>query len=241
MKKFTSVLGAIALCVAPSAFATVIDFNDVAEGTIVDNEYAAYGVTFNGVNVDRNVSNLAVAFDTTNQNSRDPDLEAPFYNVVNPSLGTANPGNVLIIHEHPSTCDGSTCANPDDEGSQPAGYFEINFSTGVTLNSLDFFDIEDAENGYTANNAIHLFDINGDEIQAGNFFTPHTGGDNTWDRLYFNVAGVYSMQIGLKGSGAIDNLNFSVPEPSTIMLFGLGLIGLGLSRRKLSEIGRAHV
>lgn len=234
LKKWMIVASAV--CFSPLTFAAVIDFDSLATGTIVDNEYAAAGVTFNGVNVDRGVSNMAVVFDTTDTNSRDDDLESPFANVMNPSLGISNPGNVLIIHEHPGSCDGSVCANPDDEGSRPAGYFEISFATGVTLNSLDFFDIEDAENGYTAANAIKLFDFNGDEILAGSFHTPHTGGDNTWDRLDFGgVSGVYSMQIGLKGSGAIDNLNFSVPEPGTFALFALGLAGLGLSRRRLKN------
>lgn len=226
-------LGILAFTVAPVAMGAIIDFENLSEGTIVDNEYvASYGVDFNGVNVDRRRENLAVVFDTTNQNSRDNDLEAPFNNIVSPELGIANPGNVLIIHENPSSCNAFICANPDDEGSRPAGYFEINFNQSVTLDSIDFFDIEDAENGFSASNAIRLFDVAGSEIGAGSFFTPHTGGDNTWNRLAIGVEGVSSVRIGLKGSGAIDNIAFSVPEPSTFVLLFLGLLGLGLSRRK---------
>lgn len=218
--------------VAPMSFASLINFDDITAGTIVDDEYlVGYGVSFSGFNVDRGVGNLAVAFDTTDQTSEDPDLEAPFSNFFEPGLGVANPGNVLIINEIPGNCNGVTCTNPDDEGSRPAGYFSIMFDSGVTLNSIDFFDIEREE--AVANNAIRLFDIVGDEMNIGQFFTPATGGNNTWGRMDFNVAGVYEMEIRLNGSGAIDNLNFTkVPEPATLALFGIGLAGMGFARKK---------
>jgi len=222
--------------VAPLASATTITFDELDNGTRVDDEYSSsYGVTFNGYNVDQNESNLAVVFDTSLNNTADPDLESPFTNINNPNLGTSNPGNVLVIHETPSTCDASTCSNPDDEGSRPAGYFTIDFSESVTLNSIDFFDVEYDE--ATSNNAIHLFDIDGDELNIDEFYTPYTGGNNTWDRLYFDVADVYSIEINFFGSGAISNIDFtsattSVPEPTTLAVFAMGLIGLVSARRK---------
>ena len=228
----------------PSAMATVINFDGLANGTIVDNEYYdQYGITFNGINVDEGEDNLAVVFDTTLSNTEDPDLEGTFSNS---TLGDLDAGNVLIIHENPSSCDAFTCTNPDDEGSRPAGYFSIDFENGVTLNSIDFFDIEsEAE---TVNNEINLFDINGLEINAGDFYTPGTGGDNTWDTYSFNISDVYSLEINLFGSGAISNLNFTataisptavsptatvnVPAPTTIGLLSIALLGLVSSRRR---------
>lgn len=237
MKLIKHAIGVLAFATAPAVFAAIIDFNDVADGTIIDNEYSsAYGVTINGVNIERGGNNLAVAFDTNNSNSLDDDLESPFTNINNPALGVSNPGNVLIIHENPSSCNSLVCNQPDDEGAQPAGYFEINFLESVTLNSIDFFDVEAPENALVPFSGINLFDIGGVELSPGAFFTPDTGGDNKWDRLNFDVAGVSSVRIGFAGSGAIDNLNFTVPsisvtEPSSFILFLLGLVGLGFSRR----------
>ncbi|WP_413693208.1 PEP-CTERM sorting domain-containing protein [Psychromonas sp. KJ10-2] len=222
--------------IAPLASATTITFDDLDNGTRVDDEYlSTYGVTFDGVNVDRNKSNLAVVFDSTLDNTADPDLESPFTNVNNPSLGVSNPGNILIIHENPKSCDAFTCSNPDDEGSRPAGYFTIDFSESVILKSIDFFDVEYTETN--TNTAIHLYDVNGLELNIGEFFTPSTGGDNTWDRLYFDVADVSSIEINLYGSGAISNIDFtasttSVPEPTTLAVFAMGLMGLVGIRRQ---------
>ena len=233
--KYWIVLAA-SVAMTPLASATTITFDSLDNGTRVDDEYFAdYGITFSGTNVDQNATNVAVVFDSSLSNTQDSDLESPFANINNPSLGTSNPGNVLIIHEDPSTCDALSCTNPDDEGSRPAGYFTIDFGSSVILNSIDFFDIEVDE--AIANNSIQLFDVNGSEISTGSFFTPSTGGNNTWDRLYFDVADVYSVQINLNGSGAISNIDYtssvSVPEPSTLAIFGIALLGFaGAARRK---------
>ena len=209
----------------------IIDFEGFAKGTIIDDEYSDIGVSIYGYNKDQSAGNLGVIFDTTETNTADPDLEAPFYNTDGSNLGVANPGNVLIIHEHPGECDAYTCGDdPDDEGSKPAGYFNIVFDEAVALNSIDFFDIEYGENGNTNKNKITL---TGTETY-GQFHTPATGGDNQWTRLNFNVVGVTSIKIKLHGSGAIDNINFArmtVPAPATALLAFLGMF-LIVSRRR---------
>lgn len=229
---------ALSAAMMPLASATTITFNDLSNGDIVNSQYnAQYGVTFNGTNVAKNTDNVAVVFDTSLLNTQDPDLQAPFFNVNQLSqlnLAIANPGNVLIIHENEASCNAISCANPDDEGSRPSGFFSIDFENSVTLNSLDFFDIETEE--ASQDNAIHLYGLNGVEINPGQFNTLGTGGNNTWDRLIFDIAEVYSVEIRLNGSGAISNLDFTataVPEPSTFAVLGLALLGFaGASRRK---------
>lgn len=234
MMNKTLIAGAFACAFLPYANADVIDFDDLAYGTIVDSEYASL--------VDISVVNrgggpdLGVVFDTTamEPSGNDFDLVGPF-DTHNPLLSNGFvAGNVLIIQEHSYSCDADTCANPDDEGSRPAGIFYFDFNTVITLESIDFFDVETAENGTTDNNAIRLFDVDNNEIMPGSFFTPDTGGDNMWDQLVFNVEGVKRIELNLGGSGAIDNISFTVvPVPAAVWLFGSGLIGLiALARRK---------
>ena len=50
----------------------------------------------------------------------------------------------------------------------------------------------------------------------------------------FDAADVRSLNVAYTGSsssGAIDNVTF-VPEPTTAVLVGLGLLGLGIARRR---------
>lgn len=219
-------------CFTPLSHAVVINFDDLATGTIVDSEYAHL------LNV--RVKNLGggpdvgVVFDTLKPTGGDYDLRGPFNtnNSALPDGFIAN--NVLIIQENSAGCDADNCATPDDEGSRPAGTFFFDFENLITLESIDFFDVETAENGKTPNNAIKLFDADNNEIMTNMFYTPDTGGDNMWDQLVFNVEGVKRIELNMGGSGAIDNISFSVvPVPAAVWLFGSGLIGLiGIARRK---------
>lgn len=208
----------------------IITFDGFNKGTIIDDEYAvSHGVTIRGYNRDRQADNIAVIFDSNANQTADADLEAPFYNTDGKNLGVANPGNILIIHEHPNECNAVSCGNdPDDEGSRPAGYFDVVFDEQVTLNSIDFFDVEAAENGNTWRNKISF-------TGSGNYssmYSPATGGNNTWTRLDFNLVGITSLRIRLGGSGAIDNINYSVnvPTPSTFLLLLAGVAWLRMRR-----------
>lgn len=234
------------------------------QGRIIDDEFSTAGLidptatdhdptlsaSFDGFKVNGN-RNPIVMFDSANPTGGDYDLAGPF---TNPHTGEVkNPGQILILHEQPRYCrkaNGSqvngnnaaavSCDDPDDRGN--GGMFVIEFNKAVTLQSIDFFDIEYSEahqNG--PSNEILLFDVNGDQIlSSGAFFTPSTGGDNKWKDLAFNVAGVAKIKINCEGSCAIDNITGTgdapppneVPEPPALLIFAAGLIGLGLYRRR---------
>jgi len=224
---------AILLAMASSTSAAVLDFESFGAGLIIDDEYAP-DVLVSATNFG-NGPDLAIIFDTTDPDPAggDFDLVGPF-NSNNAGLADEySPGNVLIIQER-NNCDPVSCAIPDDEGARPGGEFEFLFSSDIILETIDFFDIEDEEDNGSPDSQIHLFDADDDEIQAGMWFVPATGGDNLWNQLDFeSVSGVRRIVIEMGGSGAIDNLTYQiVPLPATLWLFGsaLGLLGWARSR-----------
>jgi len=246
VKTLTVILVSL-LLITPSAQAVMVTFDEpvFTHGTVVSDQYdtAAFGnLTISGFNKDNDFE-FAVAFDSDLNNTRDNDLEAPFSNVKHPELGVSEPGNILIVQENDWGCLDDTCDYPDDEGSRPAGVLSFQFEQAIDLISLDFFDIENVvdvndENSGRTGTEINFFDEFGNDISASfaSLYTvPGTGGDNTWDRLYFaGITGIYGIEVNLYGSGAIDNLEYSVvPVPAAVWLFGTALIGLvGFARRK---------
>ncbi len=98
---------------------TLIDFNDLSAGNIVDNQYVADGVTISATGG----SGDAMIFNTDLPTGGDSDL------------ATSNLGNVLIISE-----DGDM-SDPDDNAN--GGTFAFAFETASVVKSLTFLDIEE--------------------------------------------------------------------------------------------------
>ena len=135
-------------------------FNDLSHGQIVDNEFSngINGFTVSGANIGGG-PDLIVAFDTFEQNTADPDLEDPF------NLGNANTSEIfrdlqdpnisgssisrffdaLIIQENgqedPNN-KGFIDANPDDEGTRPAGTIQLDFESPISRFGFDLLDVE---------------------------------------------------------------------------------------------------
>ena len=220
-------LGTAGLLLAGVAQSAILDFEAFASGTIIDNEYSALGIT---ISVDNTAGgpDLGVVFDTENPTGGDTDLAGPFSS---DGLGQLSPGKVLIIQEN-GPCSATSCDTPDDEGGRAAGSITISFGGPITLETIDFFDVETPEAGPGEDNRITLFDVNGAAI-ALDFFTPDTGGDNRWDQVFFGISGVTAIQINMGGSGAIDNIAFQpVPVPAAFPLLITALAGLGFLRRR---------
>ena len=223
------------LFIAPVAQADVLTFDDpgFGHGTVVNSQYAPL-VTISAQNVGGG-PNLAVAFDSRLSSTLDPDLEGTFDSNNAALADNFDPGNILIIQENNTGCIDGTCDRPDDEGSRPAGIISFQFNQAIELLSLDFFDIETAENGSTLNNRIRLYDTANAEVFANTYYTPDTGGDNMWDQVLFGqgLTGIARIEVYMGGSGAVDNLTYNVvPVPAAFWLFGTALLGfIGFSRR----------
>ncbi|WP_415920388.1 Ig-like domain-containing protein [Tateyamaria sp. SN6-1] len=97
-----------------------IDFNNLAAGTVVDDEFKADGVTISAIGG----SNKAMIFDTANPTGGDSDL------------ATSNLGKVLIISEDGDSHD------PDDNAD--GGTLRFKFDQPSTVEALTFLDIEES-------------------------------------------------------------------------------------------------
>ncbi|MDV7143743.1 Hint domain-containing protein [Tropicimonas sp. TH_r6] len=94
----------------------VLDFNDLVQGTVVNEQYSQYGVTISS----SSAANPAMIFNTTNPTGGDADLASD----------TA--GMALIISEDGDSTD------PDDNASGGTLTFDFEYSTAVSgLNVLD--------------------------------------------------------------------------------------------------------
>ena len=254
------------LMTVTTASAAVLDFEDFGtvdfvHGTVVNNQYSPL-VTISVNNYTNNVNDIdrAVTFDSAQNPTRDDDLEAPFFSNLadlnqykanlaagasdpTANLNPFNPGNILIIQENSNGCaiDG-ICNDPDDEGTRlsnaPTGVITFEFAQAIELLSIDFFDVENQENGTGQKNRIDIWDATTDAItKVGN--TPDTGGDNLWQQILFDssanpgLKNVGRIDVYFAGSGALDNLTYSVvPVPTAFWLFGTALLGfIGFSRR----------
>lgn len=108
-----------------------IDFNDLARGTLVTNQFAAAGLTISSANA----NNPVMIFDTANPTGGDWDL------------ATSNLGKVLILSEDRDSND------PDDNAG--GGTFIFSFDRPADLASMTFLDTEEPSP------VLRFFDENG--------------------------------------------------------------------------------
>lgn len=179
--------------------------------------------------------NAAVIFDTNNPTGGDWDLGGPFQSSV---WGTSVPNNVLIIQEN-GPCTAEFCSEPDDEGRRPAGTIFFDFVAPISLQYIDFFDVETPEAG----TPIRLFDEFDNELMPNMFSTPdasaeQVGHSNYWTRQFFDVDGVKRIEIHMGGSGAIDNLTgFAGEGPDSVFTLTFDQFQLGqIIDDELSEL-----
>lgn len=229
---FATAAFAVAAAFAAPASAAVITFEEFAQGTIINNQYAGLGLTISVTNNRANAAfDYGVIFDTSVDPStvEDIDLLAPFDDLSTADDEMFMPGNVLIIQEDNgvSTCSATVCSPVDDEGE--GGVVRFDWTSEVTVNSFDYFDIEAGEAMLT----VVLFDLIGNIISTTQF--NGSGGDNTFATAMLGVGGVGAMEVFFNSSGALDNISFDaseVPLPGAIVFMGAGLAAYGARRKK---------
>lgn len=251
-KKFLTIHFIISLFICmPAAQAAIITFNELAHGTIVDDEYEfSNGLTIYAQNRGGG-PDVATIFDSSQPNSRDPDLVGPGASTW--SKGNLAPGQhlgkLLILAENDidRNKDG-LIDNPDDEGSRPAGSLFFEFDSPISEFGFDLVDVEGPaeitkDSGYAA-----TFYLGPDELARvsfadfvdpmSTFYDPSVVfGNNSANRILPLTAANLGLlefdrvELNFGGSAAIDNINWDrpgttveVPNVSTPWMILLGLL-----------------
>ena len=251
-------------------------FNDLSHGQIVDNEFSngINGFTVSGLNIGGG-PDLIVAFDTFAQNTEDPDLEDPF------DIGNANTSEIFRDLQDPNNSGSNTSrffdalviqengqedpnnkgfinADPDDDGTRPAGTIQLNFESPISRFGFDLLDVENVGEEF------NLVFSSGDEVLATVPFEEFVTNDDTTSGLFFDstiefgnnsanrivpitssrlraftgdnlIESFDQIAINLGGSGAVDNIVFEnfVPEPtSAVSWLMISAAFVGFRRRQ---------
>ena len=129
---------------------TIIDFNNLEAGTVVDNEYQAEGVTISATGG----AGQAMIFDTAAPTGGDTDL------------ASHKLGKVLIISEDGDSND------PDDNATGGALFFD--FATLSAIRSLTFKDVDEASGA-----EVIFYGQDGSEISRQQITPTGDGGEST--------------------------------------------------------------
>lgn len=215
--------GGILLALTGAAFGQdVIDFEGLPAGTILDQVYSAGGVgpiLVAGMSPAFPGQNVCLIFDSANPSGTDFDLGTPNEQFGGPGVGAGGEmgspfensmalGNVAIIAENLVDMNGDGLVDDPDDGDELNSLIMFDFGTNVGPVTID---------------AITLIDVEADELQAtvdmydgamtliSQVLLPQLADNGVATIALGGVSGVSTMVVSLHGSGAIDNLVFSVP------------------------------
>ena len=222
-----------------------LDFEEFANGDIVT---GSQGVGISGVNGSGGANPVVAFFTDPGLNGEDPDLQAPFDPIPGdvPALGLTQgeQGNgaggdnpvILIIQEDPNECGATSCPSPDDEARGGAVTFDFTSFGGVTLLTIDLFDIDDS---FPSPESVTITSFDDGMTQLGtNTISGLLIGENAAGRLDLSIflnggnTDVSFLEVAFASSGATGNVTFQtrIPSPAPLAVLAVGLAGVGIAR-----------
>ncbi len=207
-------------CLLPAtvAGAVTINFDNLAVGTTLSNQYAAQGVTFSANAFSGPGSSTSGQPWATNTDMRIAAVGGDVAGLGTPSLVSGN-----LLH---------TYSGWINENGDPS--FLMTFSTAITSISMDFA-------GVTQTPDTRLFVYNGATLLATVRSSLAAGGLYQYT-LSYGAASITSVAVQAGSFSdwvGVDNIVFTpavggVPEPMTwaTMVLGFGIVGMGLRRRR---------
>ncbi|KAA9009173.1 Hint domain-containing protein [Histidinibacterium aquaticum] len=163
-----------------------LTFEEFSRGDVIEDQYAAQGVRIYSLvdGKENDAHSPAMIFDSARPTGGDWDLK------------TDNLGKVLIVSEDGDECD------PDDEAH--GGVIGFDFEEPVDMTSITLLDVEEGAK-------IKLYDAD-DALIGTKWVQTSNNGQCDVDLSEFD--GVAKMEVQFHGSGALDNVSYSVPEPA---------------------------
>ena len=207
----------------PTQYPVIVDFdtdpfgNTIPWGTIMRDQYAAYGLTISAQNNRNNHPDEAILFPSNTPTGRDFDLGTPNELFGGPGRGNGGQlagslnnvalNNILILAEdiRDNNNDGLV-DDPDDEAA--GGVITFDFDNPVTLHRIKLVDLDDGPGGSVM------------VCHSGNgttSFPVPTIGDNSVIDYNINISGVDQFQVTYVGSGGIAEIEFT-PDTTSLCL-----------------------
>ena len=173
--------------------------------------------------IDSGPDNITLEFDLLNDWGEDIDWFTIYFGETTDGLNFSN-------------TDAFTNLSPDDGGSgsepQPTGWYSYSFESSsidkpAQFNSEGDWDGDGvAENTIAAGSTLEGFTVSFD-----------WNGTGTYDNLYYEVGVLdtaWDYEVKADGYTELDTGGSTVPEPSTVLLFGFGILGAAAMLRKES-------